>query len=125
MKCIINSKSLDSEDEAPYDRTYADRSDDVIPEKKNFNAGKYGFKAKARTPVESEEEEGDDDKQTHAYAWEKKAKTKSKYPSHLVKHAGSDEESEEDPIRKPAYTFPKAARAGAGTAHRLVGGRTA
>lgn len=122
MKCILNIKSIDSEDEAPYDRTYADRSDDVIPEKKNFNAGKYGFKAKARTTVESEEEEGDNDKQSHAYAWEKKAKTKSKYPSHLVKHAGSDEESEDDPIRKPAYTFPKAARTGAGADAGAGGG---
>ena len=36
-------------------------------------------------------------------------------PSNPVRHDGSDDESGDDHIRKPAYTFPKAVRAGGGS----------
>lgn len=50
----------------------------------------------------------------HAHAWEKKSKIQAKTLRQPVKHADSDEESADDATRKPAYTFPKASRAGGG-----------
>lgn len=85
--------ALDEEDEAPYDRTYKDKSDDVIPEKKNFNAGKYGFKAKKKVVEESDEEEGRN-------PWGKTKKT-------IRQPAKQDQSDEESPTETRKALFTK------------------
>lgn len=51
-----NKISSDEEDEAPYDRTYRDKSDMVVPEPRfSNNLAKYGNKARTETTQNSDE----------------------------------------------------------------------
>ena len=96
-------------DEAPYDRTYTDRSNDVVPEKKNFNAGKYGLRTKKKV-----EEPSDDETDEGRNPWEKTKK--------IVGKSGRKDDDDDDDdddgasvIRKPAFTTARARTGGGET----------
>ena len=102
---LTHSFPLTDVDEAPYDRTYTDRSNDVVPEKKNFNAGKYGLRTKKKV-----EEPSDDETDEGRNPWEKTKKI-------VGQSRQKEEESDDDAsvIRKPAFTTARPRTAGGGT----------